>query len=296
MVIRKTAKDTLTPIELNYGDTLEFLTSKGSIVTLTLLNTGGEVIFSDLESFDSPIDGAKTVYQFFCEIEVNKKYYILQREVPTQNSFYEPWNIDSINIWFDGISDIFKRDNGFLNEKDAAAGIFCKPNKKARFAIQDSLLDICPEKLHPLFPLPKDGIKIENCYRGEDCWMGPYNGFRAHGGLDINHPACTPLWAPFDLDDQYYFNSLKQGDKNNRWRGIRQWENGSKWVIQAHHMTNLTVEEHTPLKKGQQFANGAGVYSGVVDHSHFVFRIDEDGKSYFLDPWILIWKMYKDSI
>ena len=295
MTLHKTAKDTLTPFELNYGDTLEFRKADGSTVSLTLLKTGAEVVSTELESFDKLVEGAKTVYRFFCDIEVNGKRHRLEREVPTQKSFYEPWEFDGVNLWFDAVSDSYKVDGGFLVENDAGHGLFTKPRKKAKFAVQDATLEICPETLHPWLPLSESGLKIEDCYRGEDCWMGPYNGFAAHGGLDINHPRGTPLWAPFDLDDQFYFNSVATGANNNRWRGIRRWPNGSMWIIQAHHMTELTVKEHVPIKKGQQFANGAGVLSGAADHSHFVFRIDEDGDSFFLDPWILFWKMYRDA-
>lgn len=290
----KQAKSTLTPFELDWGETLQFVRADGHKVTFHLLKTWSEVVSTGLNSFDTPVSGAKTVYRFFCDMEINKKQYRFEREIPTQKSFYDPWTIDGVFIWFDAVSDIFKTDNGFLLEKDAIRGQPCKPDKKARFAVADVTLDICPEKLHPWFPLPDHGLSIEACYRGEDCWMGPYDGMMAHGGLDINHPVGTPLWVPFDLDDQFYFNSLKMGDNNNRWRGIRQWDDGTVWVIQAHHMTELTVQEHMPLKKGEQFAKGAGVFSGVVDHTHFVFRVDEDGKTFFLDPWILIWKMYRD--
>ena len=295
MTINRMAKDTLTPIELDWNDVFNFTLNNGNICKIKLLKTGGQIIKTDLENIDISRNGAKTVYSFFCELEINGKVHRLERENPTQKSFYEPWKIGGVNIWFDGVSDIFKADNGFFEEKDANGGIFCKPNKKARFAFQDESLEICPELLHPWCPLPEGGLKIENCYRGEDCWMGPYNGNLTHGGLDINHAPGTPLWAPFDLDDQFYFNSLEMGQNNNRWRAVRRWKNGSEWIIQAHHMTALTVPEHIPLKRGQQFAKGAGVLSGAADHSHFVFRIREDGIEYFLDPWILFWKMYKDN-
>jgi hypothetical protein len=126
--------------------------------------------------------------------------------------------------------------------------------------------------------------------------MGAYDGASAHGGLDINHPPGTPLWAPIDLDDQFYFQSVATGARNNRWRGFRHWDNGSTWVFHAAHMTSLTVPEHTPLKRGRQFANGAGVHSGVVDHSHFIFIVQEHGEKYLLDPWILFWQMYQDKV
>lgn len=100
---------------------------------------------------------------------------------------------------------------------------------------------------------------------------------------------------PLDIDDQFYFNSLEMGHNNNRWRGIRRWENGSEWILQAHHMTALTVPEHQPLRRGQQFARGAGVLSGAVDHSHFVFKIHDEGETIPLDPWILFWQMHRDQ-
>jgi hypothetical protein len=125
--------------------------------------------------------------------------------------------------------------------------------------------------------------------------MGTYFGNQAHGGLDLNHPAGTPLWAPFDLDDQFYFHSVAGGANNNRWRGIRRWADGAVWTIQAHHMTALTVPEHTPLRRGTHFAHGAGVLSGDIDHTHFVFRVDDDDASYFLDPWLLFRQMYRDA-
>ncbi len=48
------------------------------------------------------------------------------------------------------------------------------------------------------------------CYRGEDTWMGTYRGrtLQAHGGLDINHPEGTPLFAPLNLDDNFLYESV----------------------------------------------------------------------------------------
>ncbi len=298
MILERTAKDTLTPVEMNMGDTLLFTKTDGSVVRLTLCDTGYTIISTDLRSLDQPENGwqkcLKTVYRFFCEIEAEETRYRLEREIPTLNSFYKPFSIAGLTVFFDAVSCTYKSDGGFLLEKDSAGDFFSKPNKHARFAIQDAALEICPGRLHPWCPLPEDGFHIENCYRGEDCWMGSYNGILAHGGLDINHPAGTPLFAPLDLDDQYYFNSLEMGDNNNRWLGIHRWENGSVWELRAYHMSALTVQEHTPVRQGEQFAIGAGVATGWHEHSHFAFKITECGQSYFLDPWILFWKMFRD--
>ena len=191
-----------------------------------------------------------------------------------------------MQVWLDAVQDIF----GFLNEAHGA----CRPGRHARFALQDAGLGICPEPLHPWCPLPAGGLRIEQSYRGEDCWLGAYNGASAHGGLDINHPPGTPLWAPVDIHDHCYFNSLAMGH-NNRWRGIHRWPDGSAWILQAHHMTALTVAEHTVISKGTQFARGAGVLSGAVDHSHFVFKVADGDGTILLDPWILFRQMYRDQ-
>jgi hypothetical protein len=164
----------------------------------------------------------------------------------------------------------------------------------ARLAVQDATLRICPERVHPWCPLPPGGLKIEQCYTGEDCWMGAYFGASAHGGLDLNHPRGTPLRAPFDLDDQYLIHSTALGWENNRWHGVRRWADHSVWVIRSAHMTRLLVPEHTPLKGGTLYAEGAGVWVGRVEHSHFAFSVLDHGEWIRLDPWMLFRQMYLD--
>jgi hypothetical protein len=148
-------------------------------------------------------NGARTDYRFSCVLRVNGEKQRLEREGSTQRSFYEPWLIGGVRVWFDAVGDIFD----FLTEHHGQ----CRPKKHARFAFKDASLRICSEVLNPWCPLPEAGLRIEDCYCGEDCWLGVYNGASAHGGLDINHPRGTPLWVPINLDDQYYFNSLAAG-------------------------------------------------------------------------------------
>jgi len=272
---------------MNRGEVEEFILVSGDVVHIELVDTSAHVLRTTLKQPRIEEDAARTDYRFSCKLRINGREHVLEREVSSQRSFYEPWEIDGVRIWFDAVDKIFS----FLDEQHGE----CRPRKQARFGIQDASLRICPEFLHPWCPLPEGGLKIEQCYRGEDCWLGAYNGASAHGGLDINHPKGTPLWVPLDIDEHFYFNSLEMGHNNNRWRGIHRWPNGAEWILQAHHMTELTVKEWEPIKKGQQFARGAGVLSGAVEHSHFVFKIHDYGETILLDPWILFWQMYRDQ-
>ena len=285
--MERRAKSTLTAVEMDRGEVLDFGLFSGEVVRIELLSTSARVLCTSLTELKVEENGARTDYRFGCVLRVNGCEHVLEREVSTQRSFYEPWEIGGVRIWLDAVRNIFE----FLVEAHGE----CRPRKQARFALQDAALGICPERLHPWCPLPEGGLRIEDCYRGEDCWLGAYNGASAHGGLDINHPGGTPLWVPLDIHDHYYFNSLAMGHNNNRWRGIHRWTDGSEWILQAHHMTELTVTEHEPVSKGEQFAWGAGVLSGAVDHSHFVFKVRDGGETVLLDPWILFRQMYRDQ-
>ena len=282
------AKDTLTAVELDRGDVLAFVLASGRMVRIELVETEARLLRTTLKQLKVEEDGARTDYQFAAVLRVDGQEIRLERQVSTQCSFYEPWVVGGVRIWLDAVAEIF----GLLNETHGE----CRLRKQARLALQDASLRICPEPLHPWCPLPAGGLRIEDCYRGEDCWLGAYNGASAHGGLDINHPRGTPLWAPLDIHDHWYFNSLAMGHNNNRWRGLHRWANGAEWILQAHHMTALTVPEHEPVSRGRQFAWGAGVLSGAVDHSHFVFKIRDEGETILLDPWILFWQMYRDQV
>lgn len=282
-IVRRRATDTLTAVELDHGDVLEYTLSDGHVFRMTLLETEAWPHRVETHATESGPVEVLAVYRFACVVEIDGREHRLVREVGSQASFYQPWSFGGVTLFVDGVQAIFD----FLAEDHGE----CRPNRHGRFALQEQGRPICPEPLHRWCPLPERGLTIDQCYRGEDCWMGPFNGRDAHGGLDINHPACTPLWTPVSLDDQFYFNSLEMGHNNNRWRGLRRWPDGSQWILQAHHMTRLLVPEHTPLERGTHYADGAGVLSGAADHSHFVFRIHDLGETISLDPWILFREM-----
>lgn len=285
--IERKSKPTLTPFGLNHQETLRFFQRSGKAWELTLLKTSAEVIQWN--------GGKVTAYAFDCDVQINGKTHHLRREVGTQASFYEPWEIEGVHLWFDAASCIFKEDGGFMLEKDWSLGFLCKPNHKARFAVQEAGVPICPEPLKLWYPNDSGQIDIHQCYNGEDCWMGPYGGNAAHCGLDINMKAGTTLFAPISFDDHYLFNSTAAGFSNNRWRGVRRWPDGSEWWLQSHHLIRMLVPERTPLKAGTPYATTAGVFVGSHEHTHFMFRVLDQGGDYLLDPWILFWEMFRQQ-
>ena len=180
-------------------------------------------------------------------------------------------------------------------EKDFLTGIVCMPQNDARFVIQDASASICPEPMHSWWEGADGDLRIEYCYNGEDCWMGPYGGAFAHCGLDINMPAGSVLYAPISFDTQYYHASLAAGFINNRWHGFRTWDGNVVWRQSAAHIIEPLVPEHIKLDKGNAYATSAGTAIGMHEHTHFNLQITESGGSYFLDPWILFWQIFRDN-
>lgn len=290
MIVEKTARTTLTAVELDIGDELHFTLASGVVRRIKINHASAGIYSSNLDTLAKPGPLAKVVLQMNCKLEIDDTPVTLVRTVGSQASFYEPWELFGMRIWFDGCQKLFEH----LTEDHGA----CKPRKQVRLAVQDATLRICPVLLHPWCPLPDGGLRIDDCYQGSDCWLGPYFGTDAHGGLDINHPSGTPLWTPIAVDEQAYFESLATGANNNRWRGTKRWADGSSWVIQAHHIIRLLHPENTPLDAGLHYAETAGVYIGSHEHTHFAFSVIEPGGTFedriLLDPWILFWQMYRD--
>lgn len=305
MTVEKTGRDTLTAVELDHDDELHFTLTDGNTRRLRLISTRATI---DSTSHPYPLAGsgerpdrvppeplqidyaARIVLRMHCTLEIDGEHVELVRWVGNQRSFSPPWEIAGLRIWFDAADALF----GYVSESHGA----CRPRKAARFAVWDASGRICPPLLHPWCPLPPRTLRIEECYAGSDCWMGPYGGAEAHGGLDIKHPAGTPIWAPFSLDSQRLFNSLAAGDSNNRWRGTRTWADGSLWTIGVHHVISVLPEPGAPVEAGMPIADGAGVAVGAHEHSHFTFSVTEAGADandiILLDPWLLFWQMYED--
>lgn len=298
-MLTRQSKSTITPFELNINNSVQFICRNGAEWRMTLLGTSTEIISHDYAVYNNSDCGHGTgdisTYAFSCVISVNGNEYTLRREVGSQQSFYEPWQIDGVNLWFDAASCAFASSGGFMVEKDWGMGLICKPSQAARFVIHEADLPICPEPMYPWYPNESGLLDIRNCYCGEDCWMGPYGGIAAHCGLDINMPAGTILTAPISFDNHYLFHSTAAGFNNNRWRGVRRWHDGSEWWLQSHHQIDMLVPERIPMKAGTPYATSAGVAVGIYEHTHFLFRIIEQGGEYLIDPWILFWEIYRQQ-
>ena len=102
-------------------------------------------------------------------------------------------------------------------------------------------------------------------------------------------PTGTVLSAPIDLDDEYLFKTVAAGFGINDWRGVKRWPDGSEWRLQTMHLVEMIAPERVPLKAGSPYATAAGTAVGRHPHTHFMFRVVEQGGEYWLDPWILFW-------
>jgi hypothetical protein len=286
MPIAKKAKSTITPVEMNIGDTVAFTLLNGFTNRIELTGCSASIVETNKKDLTTDFPAGGTLLRMDADILINGFPMKLRRFVGCQESFYEPYIINGMQLWFDAarcLFDIIQENHGE-----------CMPLKDVRFVLADNSMPVCPEELSVWCDLyGKDRIDISDCYDGDDCFLGAYHGASAHGGLDINHPGGTPIYAPFSLDDQYYFNSLKSGDNNNRWRGVRHWNDETTWAIQVHHIGIPLVKEYIPVGNGAEIAKGAMVFVGSHEHSHFAFKVYEDGYEYILDPWILFRQMFK---
>ncbi len=295
MLLQRKIKPTITPCLLDPGDTLQLTLSSGRIWEMSLKEATATVVS---RGFDRYHDGGHasgdiTVYAFEAVVTINGTEHLMRREVGSDASFYEPWHIDGVRVWFDAAACTYKDAGGFMEEKDWRSETICKPQRLTRWAVQEEGKSICPATLHDWYPNPSGRLSIQDCYTGEDCWMGPYNGGAAHGGLDINMPAGTLLSTPIDLDDHYLFHSAAAGFNNNRWIGSRRWPDGSDWQLTTSHLIEMTVKERTPLAAGTPYATTAGTRVGQREHTHFKWRVNEQGGSYWLDPWIMLYETWE---
>ena len=261
-VIELEAKDTLTALEMNPGDELRFRLRDGRRFTLVLDDTDAAIV--------ERVTPGGIVYRFAARVRVDGQPMTLQRYVCSQECFYEPYVINGMRIWLDTVKDVFDLIPVRYPRK---GNLQCVPRKSARFAIQDMTMRICPDETSPWIPDGRTRLDVGECYNGDDCYLGPYLGQACHVGMDVNHKKGSLLSAPITFDTHAYFNSLALGHNNNRWRGVRRWQNGDVWALQTHHLVDLLVPEHGALSSGTRYATTAGVHVGSHEHTHFEFKI-----------------------
>lgn len=316
-VVELAARDTLTVVEMDHGDVLNFQLLSGRVCSIVLEESRAAIV--------ERVEPGGIVYRFSLDLRIDGQPMTLRRYVCSQECFYEPYVVDGVRIWPDTVRDVFDLIPIRYPRK---GNLQCLPRKNARLALQDATLRICPQQTRPWIQDERNVLDVRECYNGDDCYLGPYLGQACHVGMDINHAKGNPLFAPIDFDTQAYFNSLAAGDNNNRWRGIRRWANGDVWALQSHHLIELTAPQGKPLAAGTMYATTAGVHVGSHQHTHFEFKIahprpqtesaesaaEEDAASIavpvdfddqteidgqepevlHLDPWIIFWQVFED--
>jgi PKD repeat protein len=294
------SKETITPIELNHNEVLNYQRNDGQILKIKLVSTSAKILYTNKHKIPSDESGAdrgnmyraRLLYEYSCEVEINGHQMTMLRYVGSQESFFEPHVINGVRIWFIGVTDVFEEHGGFLNTARNANGI---PTKNARFVLQDMEKRICPEEIYPWFIdgverdenyIYKDNfIDIGRTFNGDDCFMGAYLAGESHGALDINLPQNSLMYAPFNLDAQ----------ENIRAEGIKKWPDGSEWRINTGHIIEKYVPDNTPVKGGQPYGLGARRGCWWHPHAHFGFQIFEETNLYEIDPWIIFWQLFEDN-
>lgn len=285
-VITRTAKNTITPVLLNKGDILEFKLKNGQVRTLQLLETNASIIRSNVKDFHEEYNlqaNGGTICEFSCKVLVDGHIMTMQRYLPTQESYYEPYIINGMRIWFDAVKDYFN----FFSLKHG----WCEPRADARFAVSDATDPVAPD-LVEWYPIDNPFLDVNDSYLGDDVWMGPFMGVEPHGGMDVNTPRGTPLFTPFEItkeDNQWLSTNFEPKPHYfaSAWSAIKNWQNGSEWHLRFAHLDNYLVSEHTPLKKGTQIAEAAGTGVGHEEHTHFGFRI-RDEKENTVDDKVMV--------
>ena len=298
--IFRTSKETITPVELSHGESIVYERKDGEKICLQLIFTSANILYTNRNKIPSDESGndrgnmyrARLLYEYSCKIAVNGIQMNMQRYVGSQESFFEPYVINGVRIWFIGVSDIFEENGGFLNTVRSANG---QLHKDARFVFQDMEERICPKDIYPWFvdDQPKNVnfiykenfIDIGRCFNGADCFMGAYLAGESHGALDINMKQNSIMYAPFKLDTQ----------KGIRAEGVKKWPDGSEWRINTGHIIQKLVPDNAPVKGGEAYGIGARRACWWHPHAHFGFQIFEQDVLYEIDPWIIFWQLFEDN-
>ena len=170
--IELAAKPTVTPVELNFGDTLKFTLLDGRTRTIRAVDTSARIV-------ETPVVEGH-VFMFDVTLEVDGHKVKIDRYTGTQQAFYEPLVVNGMRIWTDMALSVF---NKIPMRYPGAGNLRQRPWKDVRLALQDATIEDCPVKLSKWFDYRHPSIYVGDCYHGSDCWMGSFGEGVTHGGL-----------------------------------------------------------------------------------------------------------------
>lgn len=164
MDIERTAKDTLTALELDVGDRLRFTLTDGQVRTIVVRAATAEV--ERRGTVWSGEHDRVLTYRISCTLEIDGHLVDLVRTIPSQQNFAPPYTLFGMRLWLDTAGDLSQFLGDTHGGTDSVSASF--PQRALRIALWDERQRICPVLLHPWCPLPPGGFTPADCYRGED--------------------------------------------------------------------------------------------------------------------------------
>ena len=115
MIFPRTIKPTLTPFQLNPDDEIHLTLRSGRMWKMKLIGAKAEVVTRGFDRYHDSGHASSdiTVYAFEATVLINEREHVMRREVGSQASFYQPWSVDGVRIWFDAAACCYKDSGGF---------------------------------------------------------------------------------------------------------------------------------------------------------------------------------------
>ncbi len=154
----------LKAVELDPGDTLRYPLRNGQVREFVLQRTAARPIFS----WDNPDNKWRSgrIYQMEAELLCDGQPLRLQRIVSAQQSYYEPYHLNGVTVFFDAVSDI----KAFIQDNHGSSGSRSFPRKKCRLAFIEMGDAFASQPLRPWLPLAENYLDVTQSYEGADTW------------------------------------------------------------------------------------------------------------------------------
>ena len=110
MQFERTIKPSITPFQLNPEDELKLTLRDGRLWEMKLVSARAEVVARGFDRYQDHghACGDISVYAFEATVLINGREHVMRREVGSQASFYQPWTVDGVHIWFDAAACCYK--------------------------------------------------------------------------------------------------------------------------------------------------------------------------------------------